>query len=311
MKRIHSWRAQKRKGAVRYKIKQEYQKFMKSIQQDVDVSNLSNCDSRLDFADTDAGSIPNKCAFSKNEIPAKEVNASTSTSQEEVSYIEQQGSAQNFDEFDFNKDFFDFMPNTSSDESDDSSDLLTKNIELRDKLKDWSIRNNIPQRALKELLLIFNETFGSTISLPMDPRTILETPQEVNIKNIEGGEYWHHGIIEQLTKILNSWTKLPSIIHLIFNFDGLPIFKSAKKEFWPILAKVVEGYNDLFIIGIYYGTGKPKNLEEYLRDFVAETKTLLDNGICINNKNLCVKIKCFVCDSPARAFIKGIPCVHF
>lgn len=304
MKRINSWGTQKRTGAVRHKIKQEYTNFINSIREGADSSISSSNNSRQEFVDNDAVNTPKIHTSSKNEISAKEVSGTTCTGQEE-NYIEQQCSVQNFDEDNSNKDFLDFMPNNSSDEEDHPSEVIIKNIEFKEKLKDWSLRNNITQCALKDLLLILNEGYGGIISLPMDPRTILQTPQEVHIKSIEGGEYWHHGIIEQLTKILRTWTSLPSIIHLIFNFDGLPIFKSAKKEFWPILAKVVEGDDDLFIIGIYYGTGKPKRIEEYLRDFVAETKTLLDNGICINDKKVCVKIKCFVCDSPARAFIKG------
>lgn len=306
MRRINSWRAHKRKGAVRNRIKQEYQNFINAIHEDdVVIPNSSNCKSRKDDKDL-AGSTTKKAAISCNEIPAKEINATSYTGQEQGSDMEQEGSAQFFCEDDIYKEFIDIMSNSSSDEEEQESDLLTKNIELREKLKDWALRNNISQSSLKELLLILNESFGSTISLPMDPRTILQTPLEVNIKNIKGGEYWHHGIIQQLTKLLNNWVSLPSTIHLMFNFDGLPIFKSAKKEFWPILAKVVEGDNDLFIIGIYYGTGKPKKIEEYLSDFVTEMKMLLDIGICINDRKICVKIKCFVCDSPARAFIKGI-----
>lgn len=302
MRRIDSWKAKKKTGAVKQKIKLEHRNFINSIHEDVFKPSPSDGNFRHGLADKDEVSISKKRALANYKIPAEEVNATTYTGQEEASYIDQQGSVQNFDENDFNENL---IPDSSSDEEYHPSDLLTKNIELREKLKHWSLTHNIKQCALKDLLLILNETFDSMISLPMDPRTIMQTPQEVHIKPVAGGEYWHHGIKEQLTKILNSWTSLPSIIHLMFNFDGLPIFKSAKKEFWPILAKVVEG-DDLFVIGIYYGTGKPKNLEEYLRDFVAETKTLLDNGIRINNKNVCVKIRGFVCDSPARAFIKGI-----
>jgi hypothetical protein len=221
----------------------------------------------------------------------------TLVKQEGGSDIEQQGSVHNFETFDF-------VQYSSSDDNDYPSDLLTRSIELKEKLRIWSVKNNITQSALKDLLLVLNESFGSTISLPVDPRAIMRTPREIHIKNIAGGEYWHQGIIEQLTNILKSWTSLPSTVNLIINCDGLPIFKSAKKEFWPILAKIVEG-NDVLIIGIYYGTGKPKNIEEYLRDFVDETKILLEKGITVNDKNVSVKIMCLVCDSPARAFVKG------
>lgn len=98
-------------------------------------------------------------------------------------------------------------------------------------------------------------------------------------------------------------------IHLNFNFDGLPIHKSSKQEFWPILCNIFEiPEQDPFIIGIYYGSGKPKDLDDYLKDFVAEMLLILENGIHIEQlqKTIKINIRCFICDSPARAFIKGI-----
>lgn len=76
--------------------------------------------------------------------------------------------------------------------------------------------------------------------LPTDPRTILATPRNVNIKEIEGGEYWHNGIANSVIKILNSWDEAPDEISLNINFDGSPIFKSSKHEFWPILCNIHE-----------------------------------------------------------------------
>lgn len=52
--------------------------------------------------------------------------------------------------------------------------------------------------------------------------------------------------------------------------------------------------------------GKPKCLETYLRSFIDEMKALIDNGIVINGHLIRIKIKCFTCDTPARAFLKGI-----
>lgn len=60
-----------------------------------------------------------------------------------------------------------------------------------------------------------------------------------------------------------------------------------------------------FVIGIWSGESKPSDVNEYLRDFVTESKELLLNGININGFNFCINIRCFPLDSPARAFIKG------
>lgn len=58
-------------------------------------------------------------------------------------------------------------------------------------------------------------------------------------------------------------------------------------------------------IAIWCGDTKPNDLNEYLKRFVEEMNHLLENGISINNHLITVRIRCFVCDTPARAFLKG------
>lgn len=52
-------------------------------------------------------------------------------------------------------------------------------------------------------------------------------------------------------------------------------------------------------------TDKPSNLEIFLRKFVDELKALVTNGLQLNFKTIKVKIRCFICDSPARCFLKS------
>lgn len=108
--------------------------------------------------------------------------------------------------------------------------------------------------------------------------------------------------------------------------DGLPLFNSSKYQFWPILANVfgklyiliqetvyftyhetkILDYPQIrpFVIAIWCGEGKAP-VNEYLAQFVTELKSLLETGIVINNHKIYVKIKAFICDTPARAYIKG------
>lgn len=62
------------------------------------------------------------------------------------------------------------------------------------------------------------------------------------------------------------------------------------------------------IIAIWYGGSKPGNLTEYFQLFVTEMKDILKNGIVINNYRINVRIRCFICDTLARSFVKGIIC---
>lgn len=59
-------------------------------------------------------------------------------------------------------------------------------------------------------------------------------------------------------------------------------------------------------IGIYSGLGKTDDLNSFLTPFADEMKEAMDNGIYINPQKITVEIRCIVCDSPARAYVKGM-----
>ena len=94
---------------------------------------------------------------------------------------------------------------------------------------------------------------------------------------------------------------------LQFNIDGLPLFKSSRLQFWPILAILKCDYpKSPFIVGIFCGLSKPKCVVEYLKQFVRDLKNVLANGIIHKGKLLNVEVSSFVCDAPARAYVKNV-----
>lgn len=158
---------------------------------------------------------------------------------------------------------------------------------------------------MSELFKIINGRFDNDV-LPQDPRTLMETPQAIKIIPVGHGEYWHNGLRFCLQNLFSKIEK-PITISLNINLDGLPIFKSAKDEFWPILVNIAElPTQKPMVIGIYSGKSKPSDLHSYLMPFVEELKTILVDGIRVNGHEISIKIRCFICDSPARAFIKGL-----
>lgn len=60
------------------------------------------------------------------------------------------------------------------------------------------------------------------------------------------------------------------------------------------------------VIAIWCGKQKPEELNEFLSPFVIELKSLLTNGVMVNGYHIHIGIRSFICDSPARAFLKGI-----
>jgi len=61
-----------------------------------------------------------------------------------------------------------------------------------------------------------------------------------------------------------------------------------------------------FPIAIYCGNNKPKNILRYLEKFINEINHLQQSGIIVNNRQFYVSVKAFICDRPARAFLKCI-----
>ena len=75
-------------------------------------------------------------------------------------------------------------------------------------------------------------------------------------------------------------------------------------QFWPILCL----FHKLppFIVAIYYGNKKPSNVEEFVLDFFTEYRNLRNDGVEFVGVKLSIEIYSFVCDAPARQFLKFI-----
>jgi hypothetical protein len=142
----------------------------------------------------------------------------------------------------------------------------------------------------------------NTNDLPWDCRTLLTTPQSIlsSIRIVDPGKYYHFGLAAGIIRHATSNLKE---IKVMIGIDGLPIPKSSNSQLWPILAYIINTKKNVFPIGIYHGYTKPKDSNEFLNDFISETKDLVANGIMLNNCIKKVSFSAFICDSPAKAFI--------
>lgn len=193
-----------------------------------------------------------------------------------------------------------------SDNEDSSANIHTSNTPyISNALRKWVAEFNITLRALRALILIINVAYNDK-NLPRDPRTIMRTPRSVMVLKLgnDGAEYWHHGLVTCLSRHFKNLAGNKTIA-LNVNIDGLPLFNSASKCFWPILVNVDGLAIPPMVVGVYYGEKKPENAEIYFRPFVEECKTLIQDGLTINGNTLRIVFRCFICDSPARAFVKG------
>ncbi|RVE41155.1 hypothetical protein evm_010229 [Chilo suppressalis] len=317
---IKPWKKRKRSGGIKRKLSKQYSKY-KTCENNQNFDQLGPSTSVSmpcqEFSEeSDSTNSGNGSVFLKNIVSIPNDNPPENCSdlpyfsqrQERVLVFNEGSRYSNITE---NNEIHtpSFYRSSDSDTDEDAEESKFSNdILFREQIRKWAIEKNIAQAALKDLSKIINSRFPNT--LPNDPRTLLRTPRSISIVEIQlDGEYWHNGLTDSLQICLEKWVNVPDIINLNINFDGLPIYKSSKKEFWPILCNILEDLIlEPFVIGIYCGIGKPKSLEKYLEKFVTEMKYLLDNGIYLSNcnKTVTIRIRCFVCDSPARAYIKGV-----
>lgn len=106
---------------------------------------------------------------------------------------------------------------------------------LRTGLRDWANSHRIAKRALDDLLNILNS--HGIESVPKNHRTLLSTPVNLHIVENAGGKWWYNGLEKSIRHIFAGidcdWT-----ISLNINVDGLPLYKSSKITFWPILVSI-------------------------------------------------------------------------
>lgn len=215
-----------------------------------------------------------------------------------------------FDSFDESLSDFDLF----DDEFDEILDGFEDFVEddgIAGELSAWSTQFQISHTALRQLLKILRPIIPA---LPKDPRTLLGTRRSYDLKDIQGGQYHHFGFRKGILKcskelLIHSNDMNKQTLKINVNIDGLPIFKSSKTQFWPILGMVMEPFiSKVFIIGVFCGNQKPIDVHEYLEDFVDEMILLERDGLMVEGSDhlFSVELSCLICDAPARAYVKQV-----
>ncbi|PAA73317.1 hypothetical protein BOX15_Mlig024569g1 [Macrostomum lignano] len=99
-----------------------------------------------------------------------------------------------------------------------------------------------------------------------------------------------------------------NFLDLKVNIDGLPLWKSSKTEFWPILiqfSSVGRPVSRVYPVGLYCGVGKPP-IEPFLRKLINEIKVLKSVGMMVQNGRVKLGNVAFICDAVARAYFQCI-----
>ncbi|KAB0790333.1 hypothetical protein PPYR_04728 [Photinus pyralis] len=192
-----------------------------------------------------------------------------------------------------------------SESSDTDNNEAEKHIKF--KLANWALKYNISNVATTDLLKLLHDHINEP--LPLDARTLLNTTRNVSTECVHPGEYYHFGLsaaIHNIFKCVGTHRfKNSDQISLLLNIDGLPLAKSSHSQVYPILISIF-GHKCVRMVGIYHGYEKPKDANLFLKRFVQDAIEVINNGITIDNNKYLIRIKCIVCDAPAKSFIKCI-----
>ena len=295
--------AQSTKGVSRWSV---YRQAKRAYEADIRMLNNALSSSQCkngpmlttEFASDDSYLLREPSVSSDND--PKDLNPEWSGGSLEFSDIQfNDASSYNSD------DYISISDSEKSNLDDSDSDNYCRSNDLADSLAKWSVDFKISVSAVGSLLSILRPYHND---LPKDSRTLLGTQRTYDIQTITGGEYYHFGIeFGILEHFKRNGLHFDSKIELQCNIDGLPLFKSSSMQLWPILCCIDHVLiKDPFVVGIFCGNSKPKCLEEYLFKFVEEADELQKRGIYINGVHYVVGFSNFVCDAPARAFVKNV-----
>ncbi|XP_047129986.1 uncharacterized protein LOC124805803 isoform X1 [Hydra vulgaris] len=192
-------------------------------------------------------------------------------------------------------------------EGDSSTSSDKENLHFRTEIAKFVVKNVLSRNATQDLLRVLRR-HDCHLSLPRTRGALVQTPRErVVLRDVPPGKYYHFGLRKGLVnslKLTHEDLALKEIIKVTFNIDGVSISKSCSSQFVSILGKInnIQAV-PVFKVGVYHGYSKPDSAALFLQDFVEESYDLCTNGLFYNNKHFIVRINCFVCDLPAKAFI--------
>ena len=166
------------------------------------------------------------------------------------------------------------------------------------KLSAWAVRNRCTRIAVNELLSILR---NCGLELPKDSRTLVNTPRVVITSKLCVGNYCYYGLPKGILNRLHALHTVHSNkMELFVNVDGLPLFKSSSIQLWPILCSF-DSCNP-FLVAIFCGD----SVDDFMSDFLIEYCELKASGLKDGSQLYFVRIKVFICDVPARQFLKCI-----
>lgn len=182
---------------------------------------------------------------------------------------------------------------------------------LRDDLAKVYVKRKVNHVTIKDINAVL---IKHGLKVPRSGRAHVKTPRTTRYANRKRNMV-HFGLEKGILSRINAGMKdcddsLDDEIRkleLEFSIDGVPIDNSTTKTFWVISGRVRNCKDDApFLVTVFEGLSKPKSARKFLKPFIEEVLSLEETGIVSNSVTWSINIVCFICDAPARSFVKGI-----
>lgn len=168
---------------------------------------------------------------------------------------------------DSDSEFNEFRQNNCNEDenrSDDDDDVLAfadgheRGLYVLETIRQWTLEGgSLSMIKLDALLARLHPAFPE---MPLSYKTLLATPKHLDVIELENNtQMWYKSIRANLDSMnLREYLQRFNKITIDMNVDGLPLSKSSKQKFWPILGKLVGSKNEPFIIAVHHGNSDPK-----------------------------------------------------
>lgn len=206
-----------------------------------------------------------------------------------------------------------FLQNNDEEEEFEDSDVEEEEnhseiADIASTYVTWVSKYNISGIAADEFLNYLRENH-----FPFLPKSIKTLRQkaytmDAPIRDMGEGQFLYFGIKNIIIKFLdiaNVDIQLIQHFKIGFGIDGIPISKSSKSNFWPILTRLND-YPAVLPVAVFYGRGKPQCVEDYLMEFAEELQEILRNGMQHKDIHLNFSIGPLVFDAQAKCFVHDI-----
>nr|XP_034195292.1 uncharacterized protein LOC117611451 [Osmia lignaria] len=201
--------------------------------------------------------------------------------------------------------------NSSSSSSSLSSSVLCSSeavpeTSFQESLASCCVDNNINHVQGNNLLTLLR-THSCFSNLPKDIRTVLGTPRtRVSTYVVEPGEYVHFDVEAEIVKYIRNASFSPDReLELDFSTDGCALDRAGTIHLWPIQC-TIRNIPDAkpIVVGIYRGLQKPSGPNRLFNMFIMNITHMLSNGgVDLDGTKVPIKLRYFIADAPARAFI--------